>query len=76
MFPFFVLLFLGTIRLGIGKKQALKPTVDVKTIPQLNEYNDESVDLITKIKRLNALKDSGEITQKQYLDAKAKLLGE
>ncbi|MGN0748663.1 MAG: SHOCT domain-containing protein [Christensenellales bacterium] len=75
-FIIFVLLFLGTIRLGIGKKQALKPTVDVKTIPQLNEYNDESVDLITKIKRLNALKDSGEITQKQYLDAKAKLLGE
>lgn len=75
---FMVLLFqfIGTIRFGIGKKQILKPSFEEKIVPELREYNDEGVDLITKIRRLNALRDSGEITQKQYFDAKAKLLGE
>ncbi|MCI6542507.1 MAG: SHOCT domain-containing protein [Firmicutes bacterium] len=75
---FMVLLFqfIGTIRFGIGKKQILKPSFEEKIVPELREYNDEGVDLITKIRRLNALRDSGEISEKQYLESKAKLLGE
>lgn len=75
-FMVLLLQFIGTIRFGIGKKQILKPSINEKNIPELQEYNFDGADLITKIRRLNALRDSGEITQKQYFDAKTKLLGE
>ena len=57
-------------------KLAPKPTEQDKYIPELNEYNDENVDLVTKLKRLNAMKETGQITEKEYNDIKTKLLGE
>lgn len=59
-----------------GMNLAPKATEEEKYIPQLNEYNDEGVDLVTKLKRLNTMKETGQITEKEYNDIKTKFLGE
>lgn len=71
-----VLRAVGYVAFRRGMKLAPKPTEQDKYIPELNEYNDENVDLVTKLKRLNAMKETGQITEKEYNDIKTKLLGE
>lgn len=71
-----VLRIIGLISYFHGMKLAPKATEEDKYFPQLNEYNDSSVDLITKLKRLNTMKETGVITEKEYDEIKVKLLGE
>lgn len=71
-----VLRAVGYVAFRRGMKLAPKPTEQDKYIPELNEYNDENVDLVTKLKRLNAMKETDQITEKEYNDIKTKLLGE
>lgn len=71
-----ILRIIGYIAYRRGMNLAPKATEEEKYIPQLNEYNDEGVDLVTKLKRLNTMKETGQITEKEYNDIKTKFLGE
>lgn len=71
-----VLRAVGYVAYRRGMKLAPKSTEQDKYIPELNEYNDENVDLVTKLKRINTMKETGQITEKEYNDIKTKLLGE
>lgn len=70
-----ILRIIGYIAYRRGMNLAPKATEEEKYIPQLNEYNDEGVDLVTKLKRLNTMKETGQITEKEYNEIKVKLLG-
>lgn len=74
-FAIFVLRFVGLIQYRRGMSSAPKATESEREIPQLGEYN-ENADLVTKLKRLNAMKDMGQISEKEYNEMKKKLIGE
>lgn len=74
-FAIFVLRFIGLIQYRRGMSSAPKATESEREIPQLKEYN-ENADLVTKLKHLNAMKDMGEISEKEYNEIKKKLIGE
>lgn len=71
----FVLRFIGLIQYRHGMSDAPKATESEKVVPQLGEYN-ENADLVTKLKRLNAMRDMGQISEKEYNEIKKKLIGE
>lgn len=71
-----VLRFIGYVAYCKGIKLAPKATEQNKFIPELKEYNNSNVDLVTKLKHLNALKDNGDVSEKEYNEIKKKLIGE
>ena len=70
----FLFKFIGLIRYAIGKRKLEKRNLEkMQKLPEFDSLEMDG-DLITKLKKLNALKDSGDISEKEYMSAKNKLL--
>ena len=72
----FFVLYLGTraIMSGVSAKQANQANKDENEIDENNEESNSDKSLSNELKKLNALRESGVLTQEEFEKAKNKLL--
>ena len=72
----FFVLYLGTraIMSGVSAKQANQANKDENETDDINEVSNTDKSLSNELEKLNALKESGVLTQEEFEKAKNKLL--